>query len=115
MTAAEDEYSGVYKAYPVHIPSSAGLDSDDPILVRLNSDNTLQGAMGIESSTGYLKICHAPFGAADCYTETTLDSFPELAYITTGLPLEVELMVSVSCEANLGFVSQFTNFIESFL
>merc|ERR1712138_213081 len=97
----------------VHIPSSAGLSSADPILVRLNSDNSLQGAMGLESSTGSLKICHAPFGADECYTEPTLDSFPELAYITTGP--QVKLMVSVSCEANLGFVSQFTNFIESFL
>merc|ERR1711959_364234 len=102
--AEQDPYSGVYKQWPVHLPSSAHLTSDS--LVRLNSDSTLQSAMGFDTAGGFFKICHAPFGgSADCHEDISLTSFPDLAYTTT--TSYGQLMVSVSCVAKLGFVSQF--------
>merc|ERR1712146_416773 len=100
-----DSFSGVYRSLPAPVPDSFGLDTNEPVLVRLSGDFTVTGGLGLDAATGHFKMCSTD---ETCYTSSVI-GFPSVAYV------ENKYLVSVTCEKPIGLLAHLTSTLSSFL
>merc|ERR1712022_743 len=111
-----DSFSGVYRSLPAPVPDSFGLDTREPVLVRLSEDFTVTGGLGLDAATGHFKMCSTVCEQEEqsetcnetCDTSSVV-GFPSVAYV------ENKYLVSVTCEKPIGLLAQLTSTLSSFL